>query len=132
MRISDWSSDVCSSDLLVLSAGGVLAALIAAFGSREGVWHFSDGFLILRWAFYAAVAGGLLAIVAWAMTRRAPGSLATVSLASLIIAILFGGYVASLVLTARSVPPIHDVTTNRSEVHPSDLQSLMRNSYAVF
>src|SRR3546814_5022222 len=75
MRISDWSSDVCSSDLLVLSAGGVLAALIAAFGSREGVWHFSDGFLILRWAFYAAVAGGLLAIVAWAMTRRAPGSI---------------------------------------------------------
>src|SRR3546814_15173861 len=50
------------------------------------------------------------------MTRRAPGSLAMVSLAALIIAILFGGYVASLVMTARSVPPIHDVTTNMDSV----------------
>src|SRR3546814_15188710 len=39
-----------------------------------------------------------------------------VSLAALIIAILFGGYVASLVMTARSVPPIHDVTTNMDSV----------------
>src|SRR3546814_8753308 len=50
------------------------------------------------------------------MTRRAPGPLAMVSLAALIIAILFGGYVASLVMTARSVPPIHDVTTNMESV----------------
>lgn len=115
LRKRIWAGKL-SWTALALSAGGVIAALIAAFGTREGVWHFSDGFLILRWAFYASVAGGLLAIAAWVMARRAPGSLAMVSLAALIIAILFGGYIASLVMTARSVPPIHDVTTNLASV----------------
>src|SRR3546814_6836663 len=32
MRISDWSSDVCSSDLVVLAAGAGTAALAAGVG----------------------------------------------------------------------------------------------------
>src|SRR3546814_2307605 len=41
MRISDWSSDVCSSDLPHLEALRVLAMRLAghAFYSREGVDH---------------------------------------------------------------------------------------------
>src|SRR3546814_16186904 len=39
MRISDWSSDVCSSDLALhlLAEGGVLAGHRAGGGDREGV-----------------------------------------------------------------------------------------------
>src|SRR3546814_3477580 len=33
MRISDWSSDVCSSDLLTLAASAVVAMLTAACGT---------------------------------------------------------------------------------------------------
>src|SRR3546814_19767487 len=97
LRKRIWAGKL-SWTALLLSAGGVLAALIAAFGSREGVWHFSDGFLILRWEFYAAVAGGLLAIVAWGVSLRAPGSVAMVIIAALITAILIGGSVSNLVL----------------------------------
>ena len=111
---------------LALSVGAVAAALIAALGAREGAWHFSTGFLFLRWAFFAAVAGGLLAIAAWVMARRAASSLAAVNLAALIIALLFAGYVASLAITARSVPPIHDVTTNLEEV-PRFFRLSLRN-----
>src|SRR3546814_4909002 len=32
MRISDWSSDVCSSDLLALAFGGFLDATLVLFG----------------------------------------------------------------------------------------------------
>src|SRR3546814_7530001 len=34
MRISDWSSDVCSSDLRAATAGDVVA-LLGVFGQRE-------------------------------------------------------------------------------------------------
>src|SRR3546814_7970703 len=34
MRISDWSSDVCSSDLFGLERGGVDAAIVGAFDQR--------------------------------------------------------------------------------------------------
>src|SRR3546814_5148432 len=46
MRISDWSSDVCSSDLLPGCDGGVRALIPRgdgrAVGEVVGVWHFSD------------------------------------------------------------------------------------------
>src|SRR3546814_6645935 len=36
MRISDWSSDVCSSDLLAFDGGEHIRKLIAAFQDRPG------------------------------------------------------------------------------------------------
>src|SRR3546814_13357730 len=39
MRISDWSSDVCSSDLLDLFAGARLERLAAAFGCLGAADH---------------------------------------------------------------------------------------------
>ena len=107
-RLSWWA--------LALSLGGVVAALIGAIGSGQGLWPFMTGFLILRWAFYAAVAGGVLVIAAWFMARRAPGSLGIVNLVALAVAIAFAAYLLVHVRTARSVPPIHDVTTNLDSV----------------
>lgn len=100
----------------LLSIGGVAAALVAAVGSGAGAWHFSAGFTVLRYAFYAAVAGGLLAlvlIVAGLVRRRGAGML---NVLSFLVALLFAGYVLQLVTTARSVPAIHDATTNLEDV----------------
>src|SRR3546814_6373566 len=77
MRISDWSSDVCSSDLVPADADSQTCA------------------------------SGALAR-AWLPSRRGK-----VRMPSVLTAIPF-------------------VATNRSEEHTSELQSLMRNSYAVF
>src|SRR3546814_4598107 len=62
MRISDWSSDVCSSDLCDGKVPGVLTASQIATGERNGLrlriygekggieWdHDAPGNLILRW-----------------------------------------------------------------------------------
>src|SRR3546814_3617112 len=85
MRISDWSSDVCSSDL-----AGMLADALAALQNLEPVAALRAS----RWVYplvnTAHIAG---------------------------IALLFGA-IAPLDL--------------RSEEHTSELQSLMRISYAVF
>lgn len=102
---------------LVLSIGGVAAALISAFGSGQGAWDFRTGFTILRYAFFAAIAGGLLAIVALVMSQRArvPG-LRTRNVLALAVALLFVGYLGMQIRTARTVPAIHDVATDLEDL----------------
>jgi len=97
---------------LVLSVGGLIAALVAAVGSGQGAWHFGVGFGILRYAFYAAIAGGIVAVVAFVMSRRSGARTGRLNLLALVVALLFAGYLTSYIMTARSVPAIHDVTTD--------------------
>src|SRR3546814_1665554 len=101
MRISDWSSDVCSSDLVVdIAAGAALAR------------HFGNG-----------VHGRLLAMDADLLDERLQGT--------------HGGDVelpaaAAPVAVADPALPQLGEDAERSEEHTSELQSLMRSSYAVF
>jgi hypothetical protein len=93
-----------------------LAALAGAVGSGTGLWHFGVGFTVLSGAFFAAAAGGLVAlvgIVAGLMSRTGAGKL---NLLSLTVALLFTAYLLQLVATARSVPAIHDATTDLQDV----------------
>src|SRR3546814_2839815 len=95
MRISDWSSDVCSSDLLLGLAFTVIHVLLAIPLGRT-VDRSNRRNLILIC--------GLL----WSMCSIAAG---------------FSRSYEWLFLSRVGI---------RSEEHTSELQSLMRNSYAVF
>src|SRR3546814_4819984 len=97
MRISDWSSDVCSSDLGKLEKSSGLAALSATIST----------------------ASEIMMLVMKPMSRTMAGIGTTMNITSISVAI---GNIAPL------AAPIH----NRSEEHTSELQSLMRISYAVF
>src|SRR3546814_4387428 len=105
MRISDWSSDVCSSDLKALT----LLAATAAFG----------------------VAGALAWSLSSADRNDAPSERVGVSARH-------GAEVLSDApkdygdLALRAAAGIGAPGTTRSEEHTSELQSLMRISYAVF
>src|SRR3546814_2183669 len=99
MRISDWSSDVCSSDLLARRGDGGLQCRFC-----PGLWHdrdFGDG-------------RGAAARRPWA------------------------GQAASARRRGQAARRRRDRDLrclgreNRSEEHTSELQSLMRISYAVF
>src|SRR3546814_3052020 len=102
MRISDWSSDVCSSDLVTILAYGTMVHVALATAEAEGI----DAEVI-----------DLRTIV--------PVDIETIE--------------ASVKKTGRCVV-VHEATRtagfgaelSRSEEHTSELQSLMRNSYAVF
>src|SRR3546814_3032582 len=125
MRISDWSSDVCSSDLVVavalvaLSGWLVLDALIAI---TVALYLLLTGFRLLRNA-----ARGLMDH-AWSASERA-----------LLDEVLAGyrsrgiGFHAIRTRTAgsRRFVTLHMLVPGawRSEEHTSELQSLMRNSY---
>lgn len=102
---------------LLLSIGGLAAALIAALASGQGAWHFRTGFTILRYAFYAAIAGGLIAIIALVMSQRSGvRGLRTRNVLALAVALLFVGYLGLHIRTAKSVPAIHDVATDLENV----------------
>ena len=96
----------------LLSFGAVIAALVAAYGSGAEWWHFRHGLRSLRYCFFVAAAGGVLALVAIFARRRGGGRFGLVNLLALAVAAAFCFYLYNLYRTARSVPPIHDVTTN--------------------
>src|SRR3546814_6695960 len=100
MRISDWSSDVCSSDLIFLLRA-------APFGHQ----HVGD-----RCAGADDVVG-----------REAIDALNEPAGAR-----LDDGYIAGIVVDNAGRGDPRRQGADRSEEHTSELQSLMRNSYAVF
>src|SRR3546814_6516061 len=104
MRISDWSSDVCSSDLAVV---WVATSAIEPFYVGAGLGlYLNRRTRIEAWDVEIAL-------------RRMRTRLATTATA-LLLAI---GAVSLLPLPSQAA---------RSEEHTSELQSLMRISYAVF
>src|SRR3546814_8966695 len=96
MRISDWSSDVCSSDLIGFRtfAGGLLAGV----GSLL--------VLVFNGVMFGTVAAHLQGIG-------------------------HGGPFWRFVV-GHAAPELSAIVVARSEEHTSELQSLMRISYAVF
>src|SRR3546814_2651430 len=111
MRISDWSSDVCSSDLGLLAFWHLFqerAKIVK--GTYFQPFDFSNWFNLACF-----VAGGLFL---WLIAHR-------VYVAS------FGVSLKSISLKDIQIAP-RAATEERSEEHTSELQSLMRISYAVF
>src|SRR3546814_2618789 len=107
MRISDWSSDVCSSDLKVTASGNV--SLMEADGS-------------VLFADYMELTGGMRD----GFIRDAAMLLSDNSRGAAAYAERHNGNTTVL----RKA--IYTTCSLRSEEHTSELQSLMRNSYAVF
>src|SRR3546814_6420399 len=112
MRISDWSSDVCSSDLLAMRAGlrGPTRVDIPFMieAARKTAWATDKGMTI---------ANGV--VTALRDARILLPSISTIER-------------ASIAGRARARKQAAYALIARSEEHTSELQSLMRISYAVF
>src|SRR3546814_2001380 len=113
MRISDWSSDVCSSDLGLVVASEQLRKLARAPGIvlALALHHVAVGLAGLRVGAVRLIA---LAVLAVQRGRR-------------LAAVVAVGLAAGVVLVRLVL-----LLLVRSEAHTSELQSLMRISYAVF
>src|SRR3546814_5995429 len=107
MRISDWSSDVCSSDLGLYLLFG---ARLNDFSQSPIIGHFKGRrtFEIVL----AAIIDGARVVHRLSGTKRLQ-----VQLRLLVVMVVIVGVLPFL---------------DRSEEHTSELQSLMRISYAVF
>src|SRR3546814_9444280 len=110
MRISDWSSDVCSSDLnpLVARRGDIAKPPPHSY-SLEMLWIRTAALALV---ILVAIAGGWSMADAAAQNRHVTGSCHEEA--------------------AKHSTDDRAVQAGRSEEHTSELQSLMRISYAVF
>jgi uncharacterized protein (DUF1499 family) len=95
---------------LALVAG--LALLLAGPGHRFGWWSFGTGFAVMRWAVYGGIAAAVVSAAGLVLAPlRAQRRGMFRALAGLIIGLVVVGVPLSYLRTARSVPPIHDITT---------------------
>src|SRR3546814_9500726 len=124
MRISDWSSDVCSSDLLAIVVGYAGTGKSAMLGVAREAWEH-QGY---------QVRGAALSGIA-AENLEGGSAIPSRTIASL----EYQWDQGRELLTNRDVLVIDEAgmigtrqMERRSEEHTSELQSLMRISYAVF
>src|SRR3546814_4196369 len=123
MRISDWSSDVCSSDLEAGRGGGpidggagghlVVGADGGAAGQRQGQRQRAEG--------ADAHDASTSTVAVWPATSRTPLGTSSICTRTGMRCASRTQLKVGLTLGSR-----------RSEEHTSELQSLMRISYAVF
>src|SRR3546814_10363603 len=102
MRISDWSSDVCSSDLFMAGSGNLTAAMVPS----------GANLIMLKCVDSGATRNMLVTKPDRPAKERQPRHTTPIPVE---------------VSNSASV-----ATERRSEEHTSELQSLMRISYAVF
>src|SRR3546814_3180159 len=131
MRISDWSSDVCSSDLIGWKLAAVNLSDLAAKGARPLACLMNyalQGDAAWDTAFLAGLAEALqthgMPLIGGdtvSLPKGAPGVFTLTAI----------GEAPASGAPARNGAQEGDVPY-RSEEHTSELQSLMRISYAVF
>ena len=93
---------------LLLSGGAIVGGLIAALGSANGWWPFGEGLKALRYLFFIALLGALLGLFA-RFRRRERHVMAAIAI---LLGLAFSGYLLNLYRTAKSVPAIHDASTD--------------------
>src|SRR3546814_6666639 len=137
MRISDWSSDVCSSDLigqaqLEQPVAAARLAVVVALGHRP-----REDFDLAIVETEAAIDGGDLRLDR-ALVRQQDAGLAALDdgrrdRRAVDVGERLRGEDDAGVLLAQRLEPLAKLACKaRSEEHTSELQSLMRISYAVF
>ena len=97
---------------LLVAALAALAMVLSGIGYRLELWHFRTGFQIIRWAFWAAAAGGILSLLGLILpqgrTRRSVivGAIGLVA-AAVAVYVPWNWY-----QILQSLPYIHDITTD--------------------
>jgi len=97
---------------VTLVMASVLVIGVSGPGYSVGAWSLPRGFLLLRLGMAGAVLGGLLALTALRWRRMLTTG------ARLVLAVTLAGAITALAVpagwarTGRSVPPIHDITTD--------------------
>jgi uncharacterized protein (DUF1499 family) len=98
---------------LALALIAAVAGAVSGLGCRWEWWTFRQGFSILRFAAWSGLAGAALALVGGVLAGfRADRQDLVLALAGVVLGLAVFGWPWHLARTARSVPAIHDITTD--------------------
>lgn len=94
----------------------VLSALVLALagpGYRLGLWELPTGFSILEWAAYGGLGAAAVSLLGGVLARPGgPRRGLAFAILGLVVGLAVTAVPASYLRTARSAPPIHDITTD--------------------
>lgn len=97
---------------LLLGAGAVLLALVGAIGAGQDWWGKLDGLSFVSAAVVVAAVGLLLSLIVLLLYRKRGTAIRNLTLAGLVCALGYLGFIGYWVNIAMGVPQIHDITTN--------------------
>src|SRR3546814_2451004 len=135
MRISDWSSDVCSSDLLMISPVDHFLDAFAAAGADVITVHPEAGPHIHRTVQHIKSLGKQAGV---SLNPATPAKMLDYLIDDIDLVLImsvnpgFGGQSFIQGQLRKIEAERKMIEKSRSEEHTSELQSLMRISYAVF
>jgi len=107
------SARVAQIGLWLAIVGGIVLAL-SPLGYRMGWWPLRTSlFYLIPASIVIGALAVIVSLVAAFLTRRISGAQGFgIALAGVLLGVVVGGYPAAQVIKARSVPPIHDITTD--------------------
>ena len=102
--------------VLILAIAAIIAFFGAAFGSGIGLWGWQQGLGFLGWTLVAAALAIIIGIIGIILDKRKGRKTRWPKLGlGMIAAVGFIGYVLSYIVTAQSLPGIHDITTDLAD-----------------
>ena len=101
---------------LAIGALCAAVALSAGPGYRMQLWSLSDGFTLLRWATFGAIAGAVVALLVLGLTwlARVPRG-RVIAAAALVLNLLVAAPPLVLYRQAQGLPKIHDISTDTAD-----------------
>jgi uncharacterized protein (DUF1499 family) len=100
---------------LILAVACALIAVGSGLGYRLGLWHFRTGFDILRFAFWAALAAGVVSLAGLILSGGRRPAVLFMGLVGLAIAAMTAYMPWTYYRTVAIVPRIHDITTDSAD-----------------
>ncbi len=97
---------------LVLAVVCAAGAVLSGIGYRMELWHFRTGFMIIRWAFFGALAAVLLSIIGVLIAGGKPRQILVLGMLGLVIGAVTAYMPWSWKQTLDAHPYIHDITTD--------------------
>ena len=101
---------------LLIAVVGAAVAILSGQGYQVGALPLLTAFAVLRYGAYVAVAGGVLSLIsiilAIVLFRGEFLSRSAVAVVGLLVGVIAFYVPYSMQVTARAVPPIHDITTD--------------------
>src|SRR5688572_5631185 len=98
----------------------IVAALMlgaAGLGTRAGLWHFSTGFGILRWAAYLGIGAAVAALTMFLFRPYRVGGLA-VLLCAVLVGLMAAAVPLGLQKRAYALPLINEIHTDPVKASP--------------
>ncbi len=90
----------------------VLVEIFAGLGVRFEWWHFSTGFVILKWGVYSAVASVILSIGGFLYLISEGNKLIFFPIGAVVMSFFVIGVPAGHIVKAKNAPMIHEITTD--------------------